>query len=78
MIYIAANGDTWDAIAFKAYGDEFQFPQIMEANRDKSDVVIFSGGESVTIPDRVVVEDTIISSPWQTGSKIRIISPAWS
>lgn len=77
MKYIAVNGDTWDSISYKAFGDEFQFAQIMEANREYSDVVIFVGGESVTIPDQIVVEDTVISSPWQTGAKIAVITPAW-
>lgn len=78
MIYTAAKGDTWDSIAYKAYGDEFQFVQIMEANRDKSDTVVFDGGESVVVPDVVISEDTIISSPWQDGPKIRVITPPWS
>lgn len=78
MIYIATNGDTWDSIAFKSYGDEFQFVQVMAANRDKSDIVVFGGGESVIVPDTIITQDSIISSPWQDGAKIRVISPAWS
>lgn len=77
MIYTAANGDTWDSIAYKVYNDEFQFVQIMEANRNFSDVVVFSGGESVYIPDEIITENTIIATPWQEGATIRIITPAW-
>lgn len=77
MKYTAAKGDTWDSISYKVYGDEFQFPFIMEANRNHSDVVVFDGGESVVIPDRVVVENAVIATPWSDGSVIRIIKPAW-
>lgn len=77
MVYIAVKGDTWDSISYKAFNDEFQFPIILENNRNMSDVVVFEGGESVIIPDQIVEEDTIISSPWQTGTKIAIITPAW-
>lgn len=77
MIYTAARGDTWDSIAYKAFGDEFFMPQIMEANRKYSGVVIFDGGERVTIPDQVYIESAIISTPWQTGAKIAVITAPW-
>lgn len=78
MKYVCTQGDTFDTIAYKAYSDEFLFPQIMEANRNYSDMVIFDGGEIIEIPDRVVIENTIVSTPWQTGSTIRIIDAPWS
>lgn len=77
MKYICTQGDTWDSIAFKVYGDEFLFPQIMEANRGYSEYVMFNGGESIAIPDRVYIENTLVSTPWQTGNTIRIIDAPW-
>lgn len=77
MIYTCSQGDTWDSVAFKAYGDEFLFPQIMEENRDYADVVTFEGGEKIDIPDRLVVENSIIATPWETGAKIGIIKAPW-
>lgn len=77
MIYTCSQGDTFDSIAFKAYSDEFLFTQIMEANRQFADVVIFDGGERVTIPDMVLIDNTIVSTPWQTGNTIRIIDAPW-
>ncbi|MBQ9395778.1 MAG: tail protein X [Proteobacteria bacterium] len=63
---IAANGDTWDSIAYRYTGDEFQCDAIREANSYAySDVVIFTGGEQVVIPDAAVVEPTIIRAPWE-------------
>lgn len=77
MRYVCSQGDTWDSIAYKAYGDEMIFPQIMEANRGMADVVMFDGGEIVDIPDRIIIENTIISRPWETGGTIRIITAPW-
>ena len=77
MKYICSQGDTYDSIAYKAYSDEFLFPQIMEANRNHADVLMFDGGEVIEIPDRVVIENTLVSTPWQTGATIRVIDAPW-
>lgn len=77
MKYVAVQGDTWDSIAYKAFGDEFMFPQIMDANRDYYDVVIFEGGESIDIPDKIVTENKLVASPFEKGESIRIISSPW-
>jgi hypothetical protein len=77
MKYTASSGDSWDSISWKSFDDEWVFPQLMENNRKFSDVLIFEGGESVEIPDQVYVENAIISSPWQTGTKIAVITTPW-
>ena len=77
MQYTAAFGDTWDTIAFKAYGDEMLFPEIVEANRGIETIVIFSGGEHVEIPEKLVVENSIVSSPFQDGATVSIITAPW-
>jgi phage tail protein X len=77
MIYTASLGDTWDSIAYKAFQDEFAFPSILELNRGLADVVEFEGGEKVIIPDTLVIDSTIITSPWQTGAPVRIITTPW-
>ena len=77
MQYTAKFGDTWDTIAFKAYGDEMLFPEIIEANRGMGRILTFSGGEVVDIPERVIVENSIIASPFQDGATISIITAPW-
>lgn len=77
MIYIAAQGDTWDSIAYKAFGDEFMFIQIMKANRALSDVVVFDGGERVTVPENIEITQTMVATPWQTGTQIAVITAPW-
>ncbi len=63
---IAADGDTWDSIAYRYVGDEFQCDAIREANDYLySDVVIFEGGEQIVIPDIATVETTMIRTPWE-------------
>lgn len=63
--YTAVHGDTWDSIAYKVYGDEFLCDQLCKANsRHMSDIVMFEGGEKVTIPDSLAADSTIIKAPW--------------
>ena len=63
--YIATNGDTWDSIAYKVYGDEFLCDQLCAANaRTLEGVIMFEGGEHVTIPEEIAVETTIVKAPW--------------
>ncbi len=49
--YQTKLGDTFDSIAFALLGDEKYTRELMEANPGYLDVVIFSGGGSLTIPD---------------------------
>ena len=77
MQYTAAFGDTWDTIAFKAYGDEMLFPEIIAATRGLETIISFSGGEAVEIPERIVVENSVVSSPFQAGATVSIITAPW-
>ena len=77
MQYTATFGDTWDTIAFKAYGDEMLFPEIIAANRGMESILVFTGGESVEIPERLVVENSVIASPFQSGATVSIITAPW-
>lgn len=64
-VYIASNGDTWDSIAFKVYGDEFLCDQLCAANAYNFDsVLIFEGGEQIIIPEYIAEQTTIIKPPW--------------
>lgn len=77
MKYIAKDGDTWDAIAYRAYKDEFLFPAILEANRQYSDVVLFDGGEQIEVPDRVTATTLVVATPFGTATATAIISAPW-
>lgn len=59
-IYETISGDTWDAIAYKVYGDEFCCDRIMDANRDKLEYCIFPAGIILTIPElKTIGADTV-------------------
>lgn len=80
MIYIATQGDTWDSIAFKTVGDEFQFTTIVSDphNEKISDIVEFAGGESVYIPETVDNIYRLAASPWQSTPIVNVIKAPWS
>lgn len=64
--YITNEGDRWDAIAYKAYGDPMLYPQIAEANRGIPLDVVFKDGIKVKVPvlDGVAI-DTNLLPPWK-------------
>ncbi|MNP55752.1 Phage Tail Protein X [compost metagenome] len=64
MIYKSVQGDTWDSIAFKLYGDEYLMTLLISANPKLAQTVIFSGNVAVTVPDKPAdVSDTL--PPWK-------------
>ncbi len=49
--YTTIAGDTWDAIAKKVYNDDHAFERLMDANPKFIDVLIFSGGDILNVPE---------------------------
>ncbi|ARK26007.1 hypothetical protein SporoP37_15885 [Sporosarcina sp. P37] len=54
--YNVTQGETWDLIAFKLWGSEYLLPLLLEANPLYREVVIFSGGEQLEVPE---IDDAI-------------------
>ena len=54
--YTTIQGDTWDSIAFKIYGDEYKVQLLMEANREYMDIFVFSGGLELKCPELTLVQ----------------------
>ena len=50
-IYVTSQGDTWDLIAYKVLSAERYMKDIIEANLPLSEVLIFSAGTELVIPD---------------------------
>ena len=48
--YTAARGDSYDMLALQAYGEERLASLIAEANPRHLDVLLFEGGEALSIP----------------------------
>jgi phage tail protein X len=65
--YSTIQGDTWDWIAYKLYGRESLMLQLMQANPNYIDVVIFSAGAVLSIPAVAPAVSTSLP-PWKRGA----------
>lgn len=62
--YRTVQGDTWDGIALKLYGDENLMPLLLNANQSQAETVIFAGGVALDAPDKP--EETAADlPPWR-------------
>lgn len=55
--YETVQGDTWDMIAKKVYGEEKYAGYLMESNRLLLDYMIFPGGVALSIPELTEEQD---------------------
>lgn len=62
--YTTVQGDTWDMIAFKVWGDEKKVAQLLTANPSLQGVFIFEAGVALVVPDIVQVKKEPVP-PWQ-------------
>lgn len=49
--YTTIQGDAWDLIAYRLFGSEKYMKNLIEANWDYSDVLVFSSGTILNIPE---------------------------
>lgn len=63
--YITAQGETWDDIAYKLYGDEDYADFLMENNYRYLDVLVFSSGTVLNTPDLPEDDETGVLPPWR-------------
>jgi phage tail protein X len=66
--YITSEGDRWDTIATKAYGDPYKVGLIIEANPNLPIDSMFEGGVSVAVPIIDVVTEEVDPNdlpPWK-------------
>ncbi|MCI7097537.1 MAG: tail protein X [Lachnospiraceae bacterium] len=63
--YTTIQGDTWDLISYKLYGAERFMKYLIEANWPLLDVLVFSAGTIINVPD--LPEDPDEDRPfWRT------------
>ena len=62
--YTTVSGDTWDIVAYKAYGNDMD--TLVKANIEYKDTYIFPAGVVLTLPE---IELTVSESlpPWKQG-----------
>ncbi len=68
MTYTTVQGDMWDSIAFKMYGDTKFKDILLEANTEYRWIYIFSAGIVLEVPEvetRITVDDL---PPWKRAS----------
>lgn len=63
--YVCRAGEAWDLLAGQAYGHETMADVIIAANPDLADVVLFEGGESISLPLVELVESPDTLPPWR-------------
>lgn len=64
--YTTIQGDVWDLIAYKLYGDEKYMKNLIEANWKYIDVVVFSSGTLLNVPE--ILEEEMEGTPfWRRG-----------
>ena len=64
MTYSTLQGDTWDGIAFKLYGDANLMTLLLNANPEQAKTVVFSGGVILDVPPKPAdTPDTL--PPWR-------------
>lgn len=64
--YTTILGDTWDIIALKTLGSEMYLSEIIKANIHYADVITFSAGVVLDIPERSPEIDGGLP-PWKRG-----------
>lgn len=61
----AIQGETFDSLSYRLYGEERMSHYIRQYNTQYSDVVIFTGGEKLTIPVLSETESKESLAPWR-------------
>lgn len=62
--YTTVQGDEWDMIALKVYGDESYLNALLKANQKYNNIVVFSAGVKLLLPE-IEVKSTTILPPWK-------------
>lgn len=59
--YRSVQGDMWDSIAYKVYGDESLMNKLIEANTVYREIQVFPAGIELNIPELTSEEETEIA-----------------
>lgn len=62
--YTTISGDTWDIVAYKAYGNEMYMDMLIKANIEHKNTFIFPAGVTLTLPE-IDLEVSETLPPWK-------------
>lgn len=63
--YLTADGDTFDLLALRNYGEEQLSSVIIQANPEHADVLIFEQKITIQIPEIENIETPETLPPWR-------------
>ncbi|MBO8136806.1 MAG: tail protein X [Desulfotomaculum sp.] len=64
--YVTVQGDMWDGIAKKTLGTEYYMSELIDANPEYREYVIFPAGIKLTIPEVSTPAPNTLP-PWKQG-----------
>lgn len=66
-IYVTSAGDTWDSIAYTLFGDEKYMQQLMQANWDLLDILVFPANQVILVPKIPISTENELDQPsWRS------------
>lgn len=68
MKYVTVQGDMWDSIAYKIYGDASHVDVLINANPQHRYIYVFSAGIELEAPD---IEEKVTANglpPWKSAN----------
>lgn len=63
--YRTTQGDAWDSIAYKLWGEERLAHKLMQANAEHMDVLIFPAGVELRVPVVTKPQKKMELPPWR-------------
>lgn len=65
MKYVTKQGDTFDIIAYEAYGNEEYMSQIIHANEKYAGTAVFDYGVELELPTIKELDSSLFLPPWR-------------
>ena len=62
-IYLTSPGDTWESNAYKLFGDEKYMQQLMQANWDLLDILVFPANQVILVPKIPISTENELDQP---------------
>lgn len=67
-VYKTVSGDTWDLIAYKVYGSEGYYHDLIRSNLALIDIAVFDANVPIITPEIAEESDNDTSlPPWKRG-----------
>lgn len=63
--YTTTQGQMWDQVALEELGDELTMSDVLAANVDEMDALVFSGDVRLTVPDEAAPLAIQTLPPWE-------------